>query len=293
MRLALVTECNAIFIDQQVTSEALLAEGKRLADKHGLKISTHVSGGTLAFDKSYLHVLRKTGRTDTQLLMELGLLDATYVLIHAIHATGTDIQLMADAGASVVYTPTSEVVRGGGIGPAAVMLAAGVNVALGTDGPMVDYSVDMVEQMKACSLMQNAKHMDPTIMPPERSLEMATIRAAHALGLDGELGSLEVGKLADIAIFDLSTPQATPAHNPISGLVYSARGTDLHTLLVDGRPVVTAGRLAGFADTDRVLHEATARGREIVRKAGLEERREPRWPMREPDGAHAPGRSEA
>ncbi len=278
VRMALVTECNAIFIDQDVTSEELLVEGKRLAVKHGLKISTHFSGGTLSFDKSYLQVLRKTGRTDVQTLMQMGLLDSTYILVHGINATGTDIRLMAESGCSAVYAPTSEATRGGGIGPAATMIQAGINVALGSDGPMVDYSVDMVEQMKACSFLQNVKHLDPTIMPPERCLEMATINAARALGLDGEIGSLEPGKLADIAIFDLNTPQATPAHNPISGLVYSARGTDLHTLLVDGRQVVKAGEVKTFTDTEHVLRAATARGREIAQKAGLGDRGLPKWP---------------
>ena len=110
---------------------------------------------------------------------------------------------MARVGASFVYTPTSESIRGGGISPFANAHRAGVNVALGTDGPMVDYSVDMVEQMKACALMQHVRHLDPTRMPVERTLEMATINAAKALGLEHEIGSLEAGKRADIAVFDL------------------------------------------------------------------------------------------
>jgi 5-methylthioadenosine/S-adenosylhomocysteine deaminase len=177
-----------------------------------------------------------------------------------------------------VYTPTSEAVRGGGIGPAAPMIQAGVNVALGSDGPMVEYSVDMVEQMKACSFLHNVKHLDPTIMPPERCLEMATINASRALGFESELGSLEPGKLADIAIFGLRTAHAAVAHNPISSLVYSAKGTDVHTLLVDGQVVIDAGELKTFKDEARVIDAATQRGKEIVRKAGLADRALPRWP---------------
>ena len=282
VRLALVTECNSIFIDQQVTSEELLTEGKRLADRHGLKIAAHYAGGTLSFDKNYMQVLRKTGRTDVQTLMQLGLLDATYILAHGINATETDIGQMADAGCSSVYTPTSEAVRGGGIGPAVPMLRAGVNVALGSDGPMVDYSVDMVEQMKACSFLQNTKHLDPTAMSPERCLEMATVNAAKALGLEGEIGSLETGKLADVAVFDLRTPHAAVVHNPISSLVYSARGADVHTLVVDGRIVIEDGELKTFADEKKVIRDATARGKEIAEKAGLKDRALPRWPGREP-----------
>ncbi len=216
LRLCLVSECASVFVEQKITSEELLIESKHLADKHSLKLAAHISGGTLAFEKSYLQVLRSTGRTDTQLLMQLGLLNFLPILVHGINCTDTDLRLMADAGASLVYTPTSEATRGGGIGPIAPAIARGVNVALGSDGPMVDYSVDMVEQMKACSFLQNTKHLDPTVMPPERCLEMATINAARALGLDDEIGSLQPGKLADIAVFDLNTPRAAPAVNPIT-----------------------------------------------------------------------------
>lgn len=280
-RLCLAAECNAIFIDQQVTSEEMLIAAKRVADRHDLKITTHISAGTLSFDKTYLRVLRKTGRTDTQTLMQLGLLDERYILAHGINCTATDIAMIAQSGAAVAYTPTSEAVRGGGIGPIAPMCAAGVNVALGSDGPMVDYSVDMVEQMKACSMLQNAKHLDPAAMPPERCLELATINAARALGLDDEIGSLEAGKRADIAIFDLATPQATPANNPLTSLVYSARGTDAHTVIVNGEIVVRARKLARQAAVADIFATASRRAQTIIAQSGLQDRMALNWPHRQ------------
>lgn len=279
-RLCLTAECNAIFIDQQVTSEEMLIAAKRVADRHDLKITTHISAGTLSFDKTYLRVLRKTGRTDTQTLMQLGLLDDRYILAHGINCTATDIAMIAQSGAAVAYTPTSEAVRGGGIGPIAPMCAAGVNVALGSDGPMVDYSVDMVEQMKACSMLQNAKHLDPMAMPPERCLELATINAARALGLDDEIGSLEPGKRADIAIFDLATPQATPANNPLASLVYSARGTDAHTVLVNGEVVVREHRLTRRTAAADIFATASRRAQTIIAQSGLQDRMALNWPHR-------------
>src|SRR6516164_2686680 len=187
-------------------------------------------------------------------------------LLIGINCTPTDLRLIANSGASLIYCPTSEAVRGGGIGPAAAALAVGVNVALGSDGPMVDDSVDMLEQMKACSFLQGVKHLDPTIMPPERCIEMATINAARAMGLDDEIGSLEVGKLADVAIFDLDTPHSTPATNPVASLVYSARGPDAHTVFVEGREVVTNHKLTTFSDTKHLFARARARTQEIVTK---------------------------
>jgi 5-methylthioadenosine/S-adenosylhomocysteine deaminase len=156
-------------------------------------------------------------------------------------------------------------------------MAAGVNVALGSDGPMVDDSVDMIEQMKACSFLQGVKHLDPTIMPPERCIEMATINAAKALGLDGEIGSLEPGKLADIALFDLETPHSSPATNPIASLVFSARGPDAHTVFVNGREVVRDHKLTGLNDVRRLFADARTRAQEIVTKAGLSDRAKSAW----------------
>src|SRR5262249_44814599 len=138
IRLCLVAECTSVFVEQRLTSEELLIKSKQLADRHGLKLAAHISGGTLSFDKSYLQILRKTGTTGTRMLMHLGILDSSWILVHGINCTSTDLRLMADSGASLIYCPTSEAVRGGGIGPAAVALDAGVNVALGSDVPMVD-----------------------------------------------------------------------------------------------------------------------------------------------------------
>jgi 5-methylthioadenosine/S-adenosylhomocysteine deaminase len=281
-RLCLVAECTSVFVEQKLTSEQLLVESKRLAARHGLKIAAHISGGTLSFDKSYLQILRKTGQTDAQMLMQLGLLDSSWILVHGINCTSTDLRFIAESGASLIYCPTSEAVRGGGIGPAALAVEAGVNVALGSDGPMVDDSIDMVEQMKACSYLQGVKHLDPTIMPGERCLEMATINAAKALGLDSEIGSIEPGKLADIAVFDLNTPHSAPATNPIASLVYSARGTDARTVFVNGREVVRDGRLTSFADAERVLRDARKRAQEIVAKAGIAARTKSPWEKSKP-----------
>jgi 5-methylthioadenosine/S-adenosylhomocysteine deaminase len=276
-RLCLAVECNAIFIEQKVTSEELLVAAKHLADRHDLKITTHISAGTLAFEKAYLRVLHETGRTDAQGLMRLGLLDSRYILSHGINCTATDIRMIADADASVIYTPTSEAVRGGGITPAVPMLAAGVNVALGSDGPMVDYSVDMIEQMKACSMLQHANYLDPTLMAPERCIELATINAARALGLAGEIGSLEPGKRADIAIFNLATPHSMPANNPLTSLIYCARGTDAHTVLVNGDVVVSAGKLARYDAVRELFAAAETRAQDVIVKSGLKDRVIPKW----------------
>jgi 5-methylthioadenosine/S-adenosylhomocysteine deaminase len=209
--------------------------------------------------------------------MQLGILDPHWVLIHGIHATELDIEHMARVGCSFVYTPSSESIRGGGISPFANAHRAGVNVALGTDGPMVDYSVDMVEQMKVCSLMQHVRHLDPTRMPVEVSLEMATINAAKALGMGSEIGSLEVGKRADIAIFDLDKPYVGVLHRPLTSFVTAGKGSDARAVLVNGQIVYRDGAFVRLDDPKRVIAEAEQVGRTIIDKAGLGHRLEPPW----------------
>ena len=279
VRFGMAIESNAHWVAAGMSTEELIVRGYDLARRLGLKITAHISGGTFSLEKGFLKYLRETGRTDVRYLMQLGILDPQWVLIHGIHVTELDIEHMARVGCSFVYTPTSEAMRGGGISPFANAQRAGVNVALGTDGPMVDYSVDMVEQMKVCALMQHARHLDPTRMPVERTLEMATINAAKALGLDAEIGSLEAGKRADIAVFDLQKPYVGVLHRPLTSFVTAGKGSDVRAVLVDGRVVYRDGKFARLAEPQRAIAEAERIGQAIIEKAGLGRRLSPAWRM--------------
>jgi 5-methylthioadenosine/S-adenosylhomocysteine deaminase len=270
-------ESNAHWVAAGMTTEELIVRGYELARRLGLKITTHISAGTFSLEKGFLKYLRETGRTDVRYLMQLGILDPHWVLIHGIHCTELDIEQMAKVGCSLVYTPSSESIRGGGISPFANAQRAGVNTALGTDGPMVDYSVDMVEQMKVCALMQHVRHLDPTRMPVERTLEMATINAAKALGLEAELGSLEVGKRADIVVFDLDKPYVGVLHRPLTSFVTAGKGSDARAVLVDGRVAYHDGRFPHLPDARGAIAQAERVGRAILDRAGLGHRLEPDW----------------
>ena len=275
--LGVAIESNAHWVAAGMSTEELICRGYALARRLGLKITAHIAGGTFSLEKGFLRYLRETGRTDVRYLMQLGILDPQWILIHGIHVTELDIEQMAHVGANFVYTPSSEAIRGGGISPFANAHRAGVNVALGTDGPMVDYSVDMVEQMKVCSLMQHVRHLDPTRMPVELTLEMATINAARALGLDREIGSLEPGKRADIAVFDLAKPHVGVLHRPLSSFVCAGKGSDARAVLVDGEVVYRDGTFAHLADVAGVIAGAQAAGRAVLGRAGLDHRLAPDW----------------
>jgi 5-methylthioadenosine/S-adenosylhomocysteine deaminase len=277
LRLAMAIESNAHWVAAGMSTEELITRGYEIARKLNVKITAHIAGGTFSLEKGFLRYLRETGRTDVRYLMQLGILDPHWILIHGIHVTELDIEQMAHVGCSFVYTPTSESIRGGGIGPIANAWRVGVNVALGTDGPMVDYTVDMVEQMKGCTLMQHVRHLDPTRMPAERTIEMATINAAKALGLDNEIGSIEAGKRADIAIFNLKKRHVGVLHRPISSFVYTGKGSDASAVLVNGDIVYRDNVFTRFSDSARVVGEAERIARWVLAKAGLSARLEPAW----------------
>ncbi len=257
-------ESNAHWVAAGMSTEELICRGYELAKRRGLKITAHISGGTFSLEKGFLKYLRETGRTDVRYLMQLGILDPHWVLIHGIHATELDIEQMARVGCSFVYTPTSESIRGGGISPFANAHRAGVNVALGTDGPMVDYSVDMVEQMKVCTLMQHVRHLDPTRMPVETQPRDGDDQRRQGARARTEIGSLEPGKRADIAIFDLSKPYVGVMHRPLSSFVTAGKGSDARAVLVDGRVVYRDGKFDGLADPQGAIAEAERIGRSIV-----------------------------
>jgi 5-methylthioadenosine/S-adenosylhomocysteine deaminase len=277
VRFGIAIESNAHWVAAGMSTETLICRGYELAKRLDLKITAHISGGTFSLEKGFLKYLRETGRTDVRYLMQLGILDPQWILIHGIHVTELDIEQMASVGCSFVYTPTSESIRGGGISPFANAHRAGVNVALGTDGPMVDYSVDMVEQMKVCSLMQHVRHLDPRRMPVERTLEMATINAAKALGLEDEIGSLEAGKRADIAIFDLRKPYVGVLHRPLTSFITAGKGSDVRAVLVDGHVVYRDGQFAHLSDVAGTIAAAENIGGAIMEQAGLSSRLAPAW----------------
>lgn len=277
-RLGLVIECNAHHTELGRSSDELVRTGHALARERNLRIAVHMSGGTLSMSMGFTKYRRQTGRSDVEYLERLGVLDARWILKHGIHFSDGDMDTVQRRGASVVYTPTSESARGGGLGPWASMQRRGINCALGTDGPAVDYSVDMVEQMRACCYLQAVRYRDRDAIGAQQALEMATINSARALGLEREIGSIEPGKLADIVLFDLSRPHQRLIGDPLRRLVWAARGTDAHTVFVQGKMLLRGGHFTEFARVGEVIEQAGVQGRRLAAAAGITGRAVPRWP---------------
>jgi 5-methylthioadenosine/S-adenosylhomocysteine deaminase len=274
IHMGLAIEAGENWLLHNATSDEIVLAGLELARRRGMKIANHCSSGTPW--RSHREFVEATGGGDVDYLARIGALSEHWVLAHALHLTGRELDHLARTGASVITNPVSTAYTCGGVAPVKGMLERGIPVGLGTDGAYVNCSPDMVEQMKFAALLHNVTHMDPTLMSSERVIEMATIDGARAIGLDDSIGSLEVGKKADLVCFDLGRAHSVVANRPIGALVFSAHGTDADTVVVDGRVVLRGGELV-FDGEREVLAEATRRAGEVIGRAGLSERVYAHW----------------
>ena len=270
----LAVETGANWMLHNATSEEAVHAGLELARRHDLKITNHCGAGTAWL--SIREFEQQTGGGDIDFLNRIGALSDNWVFIHSIWLRPRELDLIARYGASCVTCPVSNAYIADGIAPIRGMFEAGINVALGSDGSYVNCSLDMVEQMKFAALIFNVAHLDPAFISAERVLEMATINGAKAIGLEHEIGSLEPGKRADIAVFDLDKAHVTVANRPVSALVFSAHGTDVDTVLVNGEIVLRHGALS-FEHEQEVLADARRLARETIERIGIEHRVDTHW----------------
>lgn len=159
------------------------------------------------------------------------------------------------------------------------MLSSGVNFGLGTDGAPYNNTNDLLQEMKLAAIIHKAQSCDPTTISAEQVLEMATINGAEALGLQESIGSLEIGKKADSVAIDTRKVHLQPYFSAVSAVVYSVTGKDFEMVVVNGKEVVTDGKLQTM-DEEEVWKEAEKRSHDIVRRAGLTEKVKGRWPLK-------------
>jgi len=271
VRVGFVLEATAHWVAMGTCSEEMVLGGHALAVEKDTFVTSHIAGGTLSRESGYLKFVLDTGRTDLQFLHRLGVLDHRWILAHTINPRDNDLDLIAASGSTVAHTPSSEAARGGGITPVKRMLDNGIRVAIGTDGPMVDLTNDMVEQLKWTRLLQNQLHHVPASIELGKLVSMGTEAGAYAVGAQDRIGTLEVGKAADLAVFDLATLHAAPVHRPLSTFVHAARGTDAKHVMVDGELLLEDGRFTRVKElrVTELLAEAGVRGRALARRAGL------------------------
>ncbi|MBR4539446.1 MAG: amidohydrolase [Clostridia bacterium] len=211
--------------------------------------------------------LENFGTTPIQYVDRLGVFDVPVIAAHCVYATEEDIRIMAEKHVSVAINPKSNMKLGNGFAPVKAFLAAGINVCLGTDGCGSNNSLNLFQEMNAAALVNKGVNRQAQCVDAADVLKMATVNGAKAIGREGELGVIREGAIADLIFIDLNVPQFLPASNIISGLVYSANGSEVDTVMVDGK-VLMKGKKLLTIDENRV-YEAC---RDITKRLRLEQK---------------------
>jgi 5-methylthioadenosine/S-adenosylhomocysteine deaminase len=236
----------------------LLQRAAALAETHDLPLVIHV-----AETAGEVQTMRERyGRSPVQHLADLGVLSSNLLACHGVVLDATDMDLLGRHDVKVVHNPESNMKLASGIAPVPELLARGICVALGTDGCASNNDLDMLSEMDTAAKLHKVATLDPTAVKAEAVLRMATIDGARALGLADRIGSLEVGKQADLIVLDTRQPHLTPFYHPASHLVYAARGGDVTTTIVGGRMLVENRRLTTL-DADDIMDRMDRLAQEI------------------------------
>ena len=210
--------------------------------------------------------IEKFGKSPVQHLADLGMFECKTAAAHCVHVTTEDIILLKKYEVSVLNNPTSNMKLANGFAPINAMLNKGINVALGTDGSASNNNVNLFEEMHLAALVNKAVTEDAESVPANQVIRMATINGAKALGLENEIGSLEVGKRADLILLDANKPHYFPRHNPTSSIVYSAQAADVRTVLVNGK-ILMENYNHKTIDVQETMQQAELMAFDLVRRA--------------------------
>jgi 5-methylthioadenosine/S-adenosylhomocysteine deaminase len=223
---------------------------RRISEKASkLNVGVHLH---LAESKA---MFKECGSSEVEFLDKIGFLKNRVLAAHCISLSKRDMHILSKRSVNVVHIPVANMKLGLGAAKIKDLLDLGVNVGLGTDGPASNNSLDMFETMKIAALLQKLTYQNSTVMPAYEVLKMATINGAKALGLGENVGSLQVGKKADVMLVDLSKPHLKPLHNTYASIVYSARGSDVDTVIVDGK-ILMENRQVKTLDEQAVMEKA-------------------------------------
>jgi 5-methylthioadenosine/S-adenosylhomocysteine deaminase len=244
-----------------------LAATRTAANEHGVGISIHMSESPfeLQYSKDAF------GMTSVEMFESIGFFDGPTIAAHMVWPTEKEIAILADRQVGVIHNPTSNMKLASGISPVAAMLEAGVPLGLGTDGAASNNDLDMWEEMRLAAFLQKVDRMDTEVMSAATVLTMATQGGATATGLGSVVGSIEVGKRADVIQVAFDDVHHIPTYDVISHLVYVTDEQDVSSVIVDGKVLMRDRRILTI-DTERVASEAKALAARI--QAALNERNE-------------------
>lgn len=213
-----------------------------LSEKYDAPVSMHVAETQEEFDRFQ----SEFSMTPVEYLDSVGILNDRLIAAHCIFVTDSDIELMKRRGVGIAHNMVANIKSAKGVSPALKMFDDGLNIGLGTDGPMSGNTLDIIGQMGYVAKLHKLVNKDRSAMPPYKVVEMATMGGARAIHRDDELGSLERGKLADIVIVETNSTNMQPMFDPYSVLVYSANASNVDTVIVNGKVVVSEKTLLTY-----------------------------------------------
>lgn len=227
-------------------SDATFERILTLSEQLGLPVHCHIHETRTEIVES----LQQRDSRPLARLARLGLLGPGFIGVHAVHLEGAEIELLARQGCSVAHCPSSNLKLGSGIAPVAQLLAAGVNVGLGTDGAASNNRLDLFQEMRQAALLAKGSTGDAAVLPAHQVLRMATLNGAAALGLDRQIGSIAPGKLADLCAVEMSNVEVSPCFNPVSHLVYATGREHISHVWVAGNCCVERNELVYEGQND-------------------------------------------
>lgn len=265
--------------DPRGSSDGLLVAIKRLAEKFAVGVQIHVAGNKEAVD----YFRQRKGVTEVEFLHKLGILGSDMLIIHAGWLTAQEVELVRQYDVKVCHCPGASMHSAQGScfhGKFPELIKGGVTICLGTDVTSNNNSLDMFRAMYQAATCHKESRMVADLVSPEQSLEMATINGARSIMWDDQIGSIEVGKKADIILVDTKKPHWLPLQDfsLVPTLVYSGDGMDVDTVIIDGK-IVMANKELKTVNEKEILEKAQRIGVNIFKKAGLYKKLKPRWPV--------------
>jgi len=247
-------------------SRKTLQDAAALARKYHAPILIHVA----EMKKEWEDSEKANGMSPVAYLEKIGVLGPDVVAAHCIFVDEADRKLLAERGVGCVHNPSSNMMIASGVSPVPEMRSAGVAVGLGTDGPAgSNNDLDLMEEIDLAAKLAKISKMDPLALNAKSVVEMATIDGARAIHMEKEIGSLEVGKKADIILISLNEPNAVPMYDIYAQIAYSLKGNDVRTVIVGGK-VVMQDHLLLTVDERKVLEKAREYGSAVKVSLGME-----------------------
>ncbi|MGL4307363.1 MAG: amidohydrolase family protein [Cetobacterium sp.] len=240
----------------------------RVTKEYDSSLTVHIS--ETPFDREAAEELH--GKPDINVLEDLGIVGPNVVMVHCVYLTDDDIQLAKKYDLKISHNTVSNMYLSSGVAPVPKMLKNGLTVSLGVDGAASNNGQDMLELMKVTALQHKVHNRDPLAITAEKVLEMATIDGAKVVGMENEIGSIEVGKKADLVIFNqFRSPKSIPMHNPVSTLVYSSTINNIESVLVDGEFIMRDSKIL-TVDEEKLLREGQRVADELATRANITNR---------------------